>query len=138
MQNGAGVQPEQLRELLLFEGLPSERLAWCSSLLEEVEIPAGESVCGRGSIPHSFFVVVLGNVDILVDLQPAASMRTGQFWHRPESIGDSRSFVAIAADDCFVARALPWNYRALRAGLPVIAERIDETIGSRAALLESN
>ena len=138
MQKEATVQPDQLRELVLFAGLPDEYITWCAPMFEEVEVPAGERVCGRTSIDHGFHIVVLGEVELLRDLEPVAALRTGQFWTCTRPLVDIRSFVSIATTDCWVARVLPPDYDLIRLAMPVLGERIDEVVAARERLIESS
>lgn len=126
--------PEQLGELLLFEGLPDDFLSWCAPRIMEVEVRGGERA-GWGSDDFQFFVVVLGRFELLRDLQPVIALPTGQFWLPPEPRSTCRSFVAVAQCQSWYGQVRRDDYRRMRETMPIWGERIDETIEARTVSL---
>ena len=57
--------PEALRELFLFAGLDDDQLAWLAEHTEEVDVPAGETVCMEGDPARCFYVLLSGTLAML-------------------------------------------------------------------------
>jgi CRP-like cAMP-binding protein len=48
----------------LFEGLSKKELTQLARVSEDMEIPAGATLCKEGEIGHEFFVIVDGDVEV--------------------------------------------------------------------------
>lgn len=93
---GKGLSHQQLaslRAIPLFEALSDKELAEIDRLVDEIEVPAGETLIREGSSgAHESFVVVSGEADVLIGGKVVAALGPGAFFgemalidHRPRS-----------------------------------------------------
>lgn len=130
------MQVSSLRTSLLFDGLTSDQAERCASLFDEVSLRPGDSVSQPSAIPHAFFVVLDGEVEVLVRLRTATVLGPGGFWSDLD-LGHGRPALSLATTTCRVARVLPWDYLKIRQEQPIIAARIDDTMRWRTVGAES-
>ena len=70
---------EALRRAPLFEGLSRKELIQLARMSEDLEIPAGRTLCKEGERGQEFFVIVDGEVDVTRQGKPVAARGGGDF-----------------------------------------------------------
>ena len=70
---------EALKRAPLFEGLSRKELTQLARVSEDMEIPAGTTLCKEGEVGHEFFVIIDGNVDITRNGRKVAVRGSGEF-----------------------------------------------------------
>ena len=70
---------EALKRAPLFDGLSRKELTQIARASEDMEIPAGKTLCKEGEIGHEFFVIIEGEVEITRNRRKVAIRGGGEF-----------------------------------------------------------
>lgn len=125
---------EELRGALLFEGLTDDRLVWCGDFFEITTIAAGDPVSDDGALVHPFFVVLAGEVNVVVDNGCVAELTPGGFWLDDGTYLAEQRVRPVATMRSRVARMLPWDYVAMTAEAGVLEARIHHVMRVRTGI----
>jgi len=68
-----------LKSAPLFEGLSKKELTHLARVAEDLEIPAGKTLCREGDIGHEFFVIVEGEAEVTQKGKRIATRGAGDF-----------------------------------------------------------
>jgi CRP-like cAMP-binding protein len=71
---------EALKRVPLFSQLTAKELRFVASRTDEVSIAAGRQLTRQGQSSDSFYVLLDGEVDVMVDGKKRATLKTGDFF----------------------------------------------------------
>ena len=69
-----------LRQLHVFDGLSRKQRRLLASRADEVEVPAGKTLCSKGQTAHEFFVIEDGSAKVVRDGQYLDELGPGDFF----------------------------------------------------------
>lgn len=70
----------QLRRVPLFAGCTDKQLQFIAGRVEELDLPAGMTLCREGSSGGDFFILLSGSADVTVKGAKLKSLGTGDFF----------------------------------------------------------
>jgi voltage-gated potassium channel len=118
---------DRLRSIPLFEGLSRKELDQVGRWADELDVPAGRDLLDQGRLPHEFFVIEEGTVEVRQDRRPIATLGPGDFFGEIALIeGDRRT---ATVETTTPVRAIVMDSRSFGAmmdALPKVADRIRE------------
>jgi CRP-like cAMP-binding protein len=118
---------ERLRSIPLFEGLSRKELDQVGRWADELDVAAGRDLLDQGRLPHEFFVIEEGTVEVRQDRRPIATLGPGDFFGEIALIeGDRRT---ATVETTTPVRAIVMDSRSFGAmmdALPKVADRIRE------------
>lgn len=89
-----------LRQVPLFDQIPSPELARIAEIAEEVVVPAGRHVFHEGDFGDSLFVIADGRVNITLGERVLAALGKAQYFGEMSILdGEPRSANAVTAAD---------------------------------------
>jgi CRP-like cAMP-binding protein len=101
-------------------------------LADTVELPAGRHLLDEGRLPHEFFVILEGEVEVLHEDQRLATLGPGDFFGEIALIQHGRRTASVVTSaPTSLAVMSPTSFDAMRRQLPRVAERIDGAIRER-------
>jgi CRP-like cAMP-binding protein len=122
----------RLASIPLFSGLTQEELDRCAALFEEEELLAGSGMIREGDFSYRFFVVLEGQVDVLRDFHPVATLGPGDYFGETGvATGERRNARVVAKDRCVVGRLMMWDFKRMTEEFPSIADHVRQTIADR-------
>lgn len=71
---------DALKKVPLFARCTRKELDFIASRTDEVSAPAGRQLIRQGAPADSFFVLLEGEVDVMVDAKKRATLKTGDFF----------------------------------------------------------
>jgi CRP/FNR family cyclic AMP-dependent transcriptional regulator len=122
---GIGMDPQRLRSIPLFEGLPGKELEQIARWTDEIEVPAGMHLLDQGRYAIEFFVLVDGSVEVRQDRHPIATLGPGDCFGEIGLLEDSQRTATI--ETLTPTRAIVMDARgfgSMMAASPIVAERI--------------
>ena len=126
------MEPSQLSNLALFEGLNDDQLASCAARFQEVSVLSDHNVAREGDDSYAFFLVLDGELDVHVDFQTVATLRPGDFFGEIGLELDAKRMAHVAARGRVkLAKMMVWDYRQMVAEYPVVHERIAAVAAER-------
>ena len=118
---------ERLRSIPLFQGLSRKELDQVGRWADELDVAAGRDLLDQGRLPHEFFVIEEGTVEVRQDRRPIATLGPGDFFGEIALIeGDRRT---ATVETTTPVRAIVMDSRSFGAmmdALPKVADRIRE------------
>jgi CRP-like cAMP-binding protein len=118
---------DRLRSIPLFEGLSRKELDQVGRWADELDVAAGRDLLDQGRLPHEFFVIEEGTVEVRQDRRPIATLGPGDFFGEIALIeGDRRT---ATVETTTPVRAIVMDSRSFGAmmdALPKVADRIRE------------
>lgn len=124
----------KLRSLPLFDGLPDEVVEGCAKRFQETELLNGTSLTREGEFAYKFFVVLAGEVEVQREFKHLATLGPGDFFGEMGVMtGGRRNARIIAQTRCDVAWMIGWEFEAMLAEYPEVAERIQKVVDERMA-----
>ncbi len=133
----AGRPSDALREMALFAGCTAKELARADSLLFEVSIPEGTTMCREGEIGEQVFLIARGEAIVSIGEHAIATLGPGSFCGELAMLdGAARVATVIAATDVVAFVATRVEFSTLLAEIPAITRRMMTTIGSRLRLAD--
>jgi len=122
----------KLRSLPLFEGLPDEVVDGCTKRFKETDLLAGTELASEGEFAYKFFVVLDGEVEVQRDSKHIATLGAGDFFGEMGVMsGGRRNAVVIAQSRCQLAWMIGWEFDAMLAEYPEVAERVQKVVDER-------
>lgn len=117
----------------LFAGLTDDDLGKCAEKLQVEEVLAGSALTREGDFSYKFFVVLEGQVDVLRDFDTIATLGPGECFGETGVAGDEpRNARVVASERSQVATMIGWDFREVCEAIPVLGDRIQAIIDSRA------
>ena len=128
------VQAKDLERVPLFAGLSHKDRDRVAGWADTVDLPAGRHLLDEGRLPHEFFVILDGEVEVLHDDQHLATLGPGDFFGEIAIIEHGRRTASVVTSaPTSLAVMSPAAFDAMRRELPQVAERIDSAIRERMA-----
>lgn len=94
-----------LKSVSIFSDAPDESLEELTSVLEEVEVQAGETIISRGDIGTCMFVIVDGMVRVHCDEHTVAHLRQGDVFGEMSVLDTERRVASVTAvEDSYLFR----------------------------------
>jgi CRP/FNR family transcriptional regulator, cyclic AMP receptor protein len=101
-----------LGRIPLFAELDRSELAQIASVFKERRFSVGETVIQQGSGAAAFFVIVSGEVTVLIDGVEHRTMRTGEYFGEMALIdAGTRTATVKAATDLILSGVTFWDFR---------------------------
>jgi len=126
------VDARKLERVPLFAGLSHREREQIARWADQVDLPQGKHLLDEGRLPHEFFVIVDGQVDVLHDGEHLATLGPGEFFGEIALIEHGRRTASVVtAAPTTLAVMSPPSFDRMRRAMPQVAERIDEAIRQR-------
>ena len=101
---------------------------------DAVDLPAGKHLLDEGRLPHEFFVIVDGEVEVLHDGKRLATLGPGEFFGEIALIEHGRRTASVVTTTpTTLAVMSPASFAAMRREMAEVALRIDDAIRERLA-----
>jgi CRP-like cAMP-binding protein len=128
------VDAKSLERVPLFAGLSHREREQVARRADTVDLPAGRHLLDEGRLPHEFFVILDGEVEVTHEGQHLATLGRGDFFGEIALIEHTRRTASVVATTPTTLVVMsPQGFEAVRRELPAVAERIDAAIRERLA-----
>lgn len=118
---------KDLEGIQLFAGLSRHELGRIARWADDIELQEGKSLLNRGDLPHEFFVLLEGEVQVQRGDEVVARLGPGDFFGEIAIMeGDRRTATVVAASPVRVAVMLPRDFDEMRAEMPAVAAKIQQ------------
>jgi CRP-like cAMP-binding protein len=126
------VDPADLQNLRLFEGLDERELEKLSRWATDLDFGAGRRIFDQGEIAWEFFVILDGDVEVLRGGDTLAVLHPGEFFGEMAlEAGDRRNASVVAKTPVRLAVMLGRDFREMEQEMPHVAEQIRGAIKRR-------
>lgn len=133
------VKVERLRHAPLFAGLSKRELTELARRTDDLQLPAGRTLCKEGTIGHEFFVLVDGEVEVTRKGERIAMRSGGDFIGEIGLLTDTRRTATVTALTplrCFVLTGR--DFRRLLDESPAVERKVLKTLAERLACLQDD
>ena len=121
-----------LQKVPLYAGLSHKEREKIARWSDIVDLPAGRHLLEEGRLPHEFFVVLDGEVEVMHDGERLATMGPGDFFGEIALIQHGRRTASVVTTaPTRLAVMSPASFVAMRREMPEVTERIDTVIRER-------
>jgi CRP-like cAMP-binding protein len=128
------VDAKSLERVPLFAGLSHKDRERVARWADTIDLPEGRHLLDEGRLPHEFFVILDGDVEVMHDGEHLASLGRGDFFGEIAIIEHRRrTATVVTTSPTTLAVMSPASFEAMRRELPQVAERIDGAIRERMA-----
>jgi CRP/FNR family transcriptional regulator, cyclic AMP receptor protein len=128
------VDAKNLERVPLFAGLSPKEREKVARWADTVDLPAGKHLLEEGRLPHEFFVILEGEVEVMHDGEHLATLGPGDFFGEIALIEHGRRTASVvAASPTSLAVMSPIAFDAMRREMPRVAERVEAVIRERMA-----
>ena len=125
---------KSLERVPLFAGLSHKDREKIARWADSIDLPAGKHLLDQGRLPHEFFVIVDGEVEVLHDGKRLATLGPGDFFGEIALIEHGRRTASVVTTTpTTLAVMSPTSFAAMRREMPEVALRIDDAIRERLA-----
>ena len=115
-----------------FSGLSRHELEKLAGWTFELEVPEGEQLLKEGSLPHEFFVIEDGAVEIRRDGERIAELGTGDFFGEIALLeGGLRTATVVATTPVRLIVMSTQEFRRMEQELPAVADRVHSAVRAR-------
>ncbi len=122
----------KLERVPLFAGLSHKDREQIARWADQIDLPEGKHLLDEGRLPHEFFVIVDGQVDVTHDGEHLATLGPGEFFGEIALIEHGRRTASVVtAVPTTLAVMSPPSFEQMRRAMPQVAERIDQAIRQR-------
>lgn len=128
---------ERLKQAPLFEGLSRRELAELARRTDDVQLPAGRTLCKEGTIGHEFFVIVDGDAEVTRKGERIATRSGGDFIGEIALLADTRRTATVTALTplrCFVLTRR--DFRHVLEESPAVERKVLRALAERLARLQ--
>jgi CRP-like cAMP-binding protein len=126
------VDAKSLERVPLFAGLSHREREHVARRADTVDLPAGRHLLDEGRLPHEFFVILDGEVEVTHEGEHLATLGPGDFFGEIALIEHTRRTASVVATTpTTLAVMSPQAFGAVRREMPEVAERIDTAIRER-------
>jgi CRP-like cAMP-binding protein len=126
-----------LRRIELFSDLSRKQRRLLAMRADEVDVPAGKVLCGKGDTAHEFFVIEEGTARVLSDGQYLDELGAGDFFGEMGLHGDSRRTADVIAETPLKVMVLSAPVlKDLERECPPLARRLSRAIEQRREWLQ--
>ena len=116
----------------LFKGIDDEGLAALAERATQVDFPAGHVIARQGEIGTGFFVVIEGQVRVVRDGKPVATLGAGEFFGELSVLDRMPRNAMVAADVPTTCLALAsWDFEAVLLEQPALTLAILRGVARR-------
>jgi CRP-like cAMP-binding protein len=128
------VDAKSLEPVPLFAGLSHKEREKVARWADVIELPAGKHLLDEGRLPHEFFVILDGEVEVTHGAERLALLGRGDFFGEIALIEHGRRTASVVtASPTTLAVMSPTSFDAMRREMPQVAGRIDGAIRERMA-----
>jgi CRP/FNR family cyclic AMP-dependent transcriptional regulator len=121
-----------LEKVPLYAGLSRREREKIAHWSDTVDLPAGKHLLDEGRLPHEFFVVLEGEVEVTHDGERLATMGPGDFFGEIALIQHGRRTASVVTTSpSRLAVMSPASFVAMRREMPEVTGRIDTAIRER-------
>ena len=118
---------KDLQGIELFQALSSHDLERIGRWTDEVELAEGARLVNRGDLPHEFFVLLEGAVEVRRGEDLVATLGPGDFFGEIAILEDERRTASVvAASPVRVAVMTTRDFDEMRAEMPAVAAKIQQ------------
>ena len=123
---------KRLEGLPLFRDLSKADRERIARWADEVDVPAGYQLLGEGRLPHEFFVIEQGTVDVTKDGETVAQLGPGDFFGEIALVEHERRTASVTAATPVTAIVMaPREFETMRQEMPEVCQRITDAIHER-------
>jgi CRP/FNR family cyclic AMP-dependent transcriptional regulator len=116
----------------LFKGIDDEGLAALAERATQVDFPAGHVIARQGEIGTGFFVVIEGQVRVVRDGKPVATLGAGEFFGELSVLDRMPRNAMVAAEVPTTCLALAsWDFEAVLLEQPALTLAILRGVARR-------
>jgi CRP/FNR family cyclic AMP-dependent transcriptional regulator len=134
VRGSTNVDAKSLERVPLFAGLSPKEREKVARWADTVDLPAGKHLLEEGRLPHEFFVILDGEVEVMHDGEHLATLGPGDFFGEIALIEHGRRTASVvAASPTSLAVMSPIAFDAMRREMPRVAERVEAVIRERMA-----
>jgi CRP/FNR family transcriptional regulator, cyclic AMP receptor protein len=134
VRGSTNVDAKSLERVPLFAGLSPKEREKVARWADTVDLPAGKHLLEEGRLPHEFFVILDGEVEVMHDGEHLATLGPGDFFGEIALIEHGRRTASVvAASPTILAVMSPIAFDAMRREMPRVAERVEAVIRERMA-----
>ena len=132
VRGSTNVDAKSLERVPLFAGLSPKEREKVARWADTVDLPAGKHLLDEGRLPHEFFVIVDGEVEVLHDERRLATLGPGDFFGEIALIEHGRRTASVVTTTpTTLAVMSPASFAAMRREMAEVALRIDDAIRKR-------
>jgi CRP/FNR family cyclic AMP-dependent transcriptional regulator len=126
------VNPRDLERVPLFAGCTQREREQVARRADTVDIPEGRQLLIEGRLPHEFFLILDGEVDVLHGTDRLATLGPGDFFGEIALVEHSRRTASVVSTKPTTLVVMSSQaFDAVRRELPRVAERIESAIRER-------
>jgi CRP/FNR family transcriptional regulator, cyclic AMP receptor protein len=133
VRGSTNVDAKSLERVPLFAGLSPKEREKVARWADTVDLPAGKHLLEEGRLPHEFFVILDGEVEVLHEGTHLATLGPGDFFGEIALVDDRPRTATVVAESPL--RALVVTDRAFRTLLDRSPEIESKVMSARAARL---
>jgi CRP-like cAMP-binding protein len=124
---GGDVDAKDLEPVPLFADLSRRERERVARWADDITLPAGEQLLRRGDLPHEFFVLLEGTVEVRRGDDVLATLAPGDFFGEIAIVQDDRrTATVVSMTPVRVAVMNPRDFDEMRHEIPVIASKIQQ------------
>jgi CRP-like cAMP-binding protein len=128
------VDARKLERVALFAGLSHRDRERIARWADQVDLPEGKHLLDEGRLPHEFFVIVDGQVEVTHEGEHLATLGPGDFFGEIALIEHGRRTASVVTSSpTTLAVMSPPSFDQMRRAMPQVADRIDQAIRQRLA-----
>ncbi len=125
---------KDLERVPLFSGLTHKEREKIARWSDTVDLPAGKQLLEEGRLPHEFFVLLHGEVEVTHEGQRLTTLGEGDFFGEIALIEHGRRTASVETTaPTTLAVMSPASFAAMRREMPEVTARIDDAIRDRLA-----
>ena len=126
------MDPADLQNLQLFEGLDERELEKLSRWATDLDFAAGRRIFDQGEVAWEFFVILEGEVEVMRGSDTLAVLHQGDFFGEMAlEAGDRRNASVVAKTPVRLAVMLGRDFKEMGEEMPHVAEQIRAAIKRR-------
>jgi CRP/FNR family cyclic AMP-dependent transcriptional regulator len=126
------VDAKSLERVPLFAGLSHKERERVARLADTIDLPPEKHLLDEGRLPHEFFVILDGEVEVTHEGKHLATLGPGDFFGEIALIEHGRRTASVVtASPTRLAVMSPTSFDAMRHEMPGVAARIDGAIRER-------
>jgi len=132
VRGSSSVDAKSLERVPLFAGLSHKDRERIARWADTIDLPAGKHLLDEGRLPHEFFVILEGEVEVMHEGDHLATLKEGDFFGEIALIQHVRRTASVVTSaPTSLAVMSPTSFDAMRRELPRVAERINDAIRER-------
>jgi CRP/FNR family transcriptional regulator, cyclic AMP receptor protein len=126
------VDAAHLTGVPLLADLSKRDLEHVARWADEVDMAPGRHLLDEGALPHEFFLILEGEVEVTHDGQTLANLGPGDFFGEIAILEDMRrTATVVTTTPCRLAVMTPQAFSSMRSSMPVVADRIEAAAMAR-------